>query len=163
TDDSNAVELGVKFTSDIAGYVTGVRFYKGAGNTGTHTGHLWDASGKLLGSVTFSGETGSGWQQANFSEPIAIAAGATYVVSYYAPSAHYAPTADFFAVSGTNAGVLHAPSSDSSGGNGVYRYGTGFPTDSFASNNYWVDVVFSNLLVPTVSATTPAAGSAGVS
>ena len=37
----SAVELGVKFRSDVAGYITGIRFYKGAGNTGTHVGHLW--------------------------------------------------------------------------------------------------------------------------
>ena len=31
-----------------------------------------------------------------------------------------------------------------SGGNGVYRYGSGvvFPNSSFNSSNYWVDVVF---------------------
>ena len=32
--DASAVELGVKFRSDIAGYITGIRFYKGPGNTG---------------------------------------------------------------------------------------------------------------------------------
>src|ERR1044071_7016221 len=31
--DSNAVELGMKFRSSVSGYVTGVRFYKGATNT----------------------------------------------------------------------------------------------------------------------------------
>src|SRR5207253_357062 len=35
-NDSTAQELGVKFTSDTSGYVTGIRFYKGVGNTGTH-------------------------------------------------------------------------------------------------------------------------------
>ncbi len=32
--DTNSVELGVKFTSDIAGTIRGIRFYKAAGNTG---------------------------------------------------------------------------------------------------------------------------------
>ena len=36
-DDNSAVELGLRFTPDIDGYVTGVRFYKGAGNGGSHT------------------------------------------------------------------------------------------------------------------------------
>src|SRR5262249_49540313 len=36
--DPNAVELGVKFRSDVAGTVTGLRFYKGSANTGTHVG-----------------------------------------------------------------------------------------------------------------------------
>ena len=41
TNDTSAVELGVKFRSDVAGYITGIRFYKGPDNTGTHVGHLW--------------------------------------------------------------------------------------------------------------------------
>ena len=31
----------MKFQSDFAGSVTGVRFYKAAANTGTHVGSLW--------------------------------------------------------------------------------------------------------------------------
>ena len=46
--DSSAVNVGVEFRSDQAGYITGVRFYKGAGNTGTHVGNLWTATGTLL-------------------------------------------------------------------------------------------------------------------
>ena len=38
TGDPDAVELGVKFRADTDGFVSGVRFYKGAGNTGTHVG-----------------------------------------------------------------------------------------------------------------------------
>ncbi len=52
--DTSAVELGVKFRSDVAGQITGIRFYKGSGNTGTHVGHLWTSSGTSLGSVTFT-------------------------------------------------------------------------------------------------------------
>jgi len=47
--DNQPVELGVKFRSDISGYVAGVRFYKSVGNTGVHIGHLWDTNGVLLG------------------------------------------------------------------------------------------------------------------
>ena len=35
----------MKFRSDIDGYVTGVRFYKAAANTGTHVGTLWSSTG----------------------------------------------------------------------------------------------------------------------
>ena len=35
----------MKFTADVNGSITGIRFYKGAGNTGTHIGNLWTASG----------------------------------------------------------------------------------------------------------------------
>src|SRR6202040_1476648 len=34
--DTNAVELGVRFTADVNGIISGLRFYKGTGNTGTH-------------------------------------------------------------------------------------------------------------------------------
>src|SRR4029079_2964794 len=83
--DSAAVEVGTKFRSDVAVTVTGVRFYKGTGNTGTHVGNLWTTAGANLGTVTFTGETTTGWQQANFAAPVAISANTTYVVSYYAP------------------------------------------------------------------------------
>src|SRR5204862_7548287 len=52
----SAVELGMKFRSDVNGYITGIRFYKGAGNTGTHIGNLWSANGSKLASATFSSE-----------------------------------------------------------------------------------------------------------
>jgi len=39
--NTSNVELGMKFQSSESGYVTGIRFYKGTGNTGTHTGTLW--------------------------------------------------------------------------------------------------------------------------
>ena len=55
--DNQAVELGMKFTSDVNGQITGLRFYKSAANTGTHTAHLWSASGQLLATATFTGET----------------------------------------------------------------------------------------------------------
>ena len=64
-----AIEVGVKFRSDVAGTGHRLRFYKGSGNTGTHVGHLWTATGTLLGTVTFTGETATGWQQANLRRP----------------------------------------------------------------------------------------------
>src|SRR6185437_4035642 len=69
--DNNAVELGMKFQSSTAGWVTGVSFYKGSSNTGTHVGHLWSSTGQLLATVTFTNETASGWQTASFSNPVA--------------------------------------------------------------------------------------------
>src|SRR5262249_34075549 len=73
-NDSSAIEVGVKFTSDVGGTITGLRFYKGAGNTGTHVGHLWTSTGTLLATVTFTNETATGWQQATLSSPVTITA-----------------------------------------------------------------------------------------
>jgi hypothetical protein len=142
-NDGNAVELGMKFRSDTAGTVTGVRFYKGSSNTGTHTGHLWTGTGTLLASVTFTGETASGWQQASFSSPVAITANTTYVVSYFAPNGSYSSNSGYF-TSAADKAPLHGLASGTDGSNGVYRYGsTAFPMDSFNDTNYWVDVVVS--------------------
>jgi hypothetical protein len=165
TDDSNAVEVGMKFRADSAGTVSGIRFYKGNSNTGTHTGHLWSASGALLASVTFSGETTSGWQQALFSSPVPIAANTTYVVSYYAPDGFYSSSSGFFNTS-TDKAPLHGLAGGADGPNGVYKYGaTAFPTDSFNNSNYWVDVVFNMAsagAAPAVAAVSPANNSSGV-
>lgn len=138
-NDPDAVELGMAFTPAQDGTVTAVRFYKGAGNTGTHTGSIWSASGDRLGTVTFTGETATGWQTATLATPVAVTAGTTYVVSYYAPNGHYSATPAYFA-SPRTVGPLTAPSGD----NGRYRYGSGggFPNGSWNSTNYFVDVVF---------------------
>ena len=150
-NDPNAVELGMKFRSDVAGTVTGVRFYKGSSNTGTHTGHLWTATGTLLASVTFTGETASGWQQATFSTPVPISANTTYVVSYYAPNGSYSANGGYFS-SAADKPPLHGLVSGTDGSNGVYRYGsaTSFPSDSFGNSNYWVDVVFATTSAPSL-------------
>ena len=95
--DANAINVGMKFqTDDASGAITGVQFYKASTNTGTHVGSLWTSSGTLLGSVTFSNETASGWQLATFSQPIPVSASTTYVVSYLAPTGHYSVDANYF-------------------------------------------------------------------
>jgi hypothetical protein len=144
-NDSSSVELGVRFTTDTSGWIKGIRFYKGAGNTGTHIGSLWDASGNLLGQVTFSGESAAGWEQANFSSSIAVTANTMYVASYLAPNGNYAADSGMFANAGVNSAPLHAPQTGANAGNGLYQYTNSplFPTNSYNGTNYWVDVVFS--------------------
>ena len=140
-NDSQAVELGMKFLPAVNGVIKGIRFYKGPQNTGTHTGTLWTGGGSLVASLTFANETPSGWQTALFPTPVAVTGGQTYVVSYHS-SGFYSATGNYFA-SGTTSGNLTAPSSASSGGNGVYAYGaTSFPSSTYNATNYWVDVIF---------------------
>jgi hypothetical protein len=143
-NDHSAVELGLKFRSDVARQVTGVRFYKSAKNTGAHTGSLWTTGGKRLATVTFTSESASGWQTAKFSTPVSIAANTTYVVSYHTTTGHYSAASEYFANSGANDGTLHALSNAAAGGNGVFVYGaSAFPHQSYKATNYWVDVVVS--------------------
>jgi Domain of unknown function (DUF4082) len=131
----------MKFTADVGGNVTGVRFYKGASNTGTHIGNLWSNTGQLLATVTFTNETASGWQQATFSQPVAITAGTVYVVSYHTNVGFYSVNSGYFASAFDNP-PLHGVANGTSP-NGVYAYGaTQFPNGSYNASNYWVDVVF---------------------
>ena len=88
-DDPGNVELGVRFTPDVNGQVTGIRFYKAAENTGTHTGTLWSSAGAVLATATFTVESSTGWQTVTFSSPVNVTAGTTYVASYRAPDGHY--------------------------------------------------------------------------
>ena len=103
------VELGVKFRSDVAGRITGIRFYKASGNTGRHVGNLWTSSGTLLETAVFNGETASGWQQVKFATPVPMNANTVYVASYHCDSGHYSADLNYFsATSGENNPPLHA-------------------------------------------------------
>ena len=142
TGDGNAVELGVKFRAEADGFITGLRYYKSAANSGTHVANLWTASGTLLASATFIAETASGWQEATFAAPVAITANTPYVASYHTNTGHYAVTGGYFASAGVDTPPLHALANPASA-NGVFLYGaSGFPTGSYNATNYWVDVVF---------------------
>ncbi|MEA2534508.1 MAG: large repetitive protein [Actinomycetota bacterium] len=158
--DAGAVNLGVAFTSDTGGYVTGIRFYKSAANGGTHVGTLWSVTGTALASATFSGESSSGWQQVIFANPVLVTAGTTYVASYFAPVGHYSVTTNMFGASGVDSPPLHALANTTTP-NGVFAYGStsAFPTSSFNATNYWVDVVFNTKAPP--GAPTGVTGSPG--
>ncbi len=165
--DASAVELGVKFQADSDGFITGIRFYKAAANGGTHVGRLWTTAGTQLGTVTFTSETGSGWQQATFATPIEITANTVYVASYFAPQGHYSFNSNYF-VSAVNNAPLRALANGVSS-NGVYRYGSsGFPNQTYNAANYWVDVVYGATPVavdttpPSVAGVSPMNGGSGI-
>ena len=135
--DPNSVNLGVKFLATEAGAITGLKYYKGAGDTGTHVGSLWTSTGTLLASATFTNESASGWQYVTFDNPVSISAGTTYVASYHS-NGHYTATVDYFTSAYTN-GSLATPGPAA----GVYAYGASdlFPNNT-STANYWVDVLF---------------------
>nr|WP_261404509.1 DUF4082 domain-containing protein [Chenggangzhangella methanolivorans] len=141
-NDSQSVELGVKFQVSAAGTIVGMRFFKGPQNVGVHQARLWNANGTLLATTTFANETASGWQQVLFSTPVPVSTGVTYVASYHT-AGYYSVDGNYFASARTS-GALTAPSDAASGGNGVYAYGASgvFPNLSFNKSNYWVDVIY---------------------
>jgi hypothetical protein len=129
-------ELGMRFSSSVNGTITGIRYWRAASETGTHTGRIWSNTGTQLASVAFSGDTGSGWKTQVLAAPLAIAAGTTYVVSVNA-GAYYAFTPGGFSAAISNGG-LTAPV-----GAGIFNETPGvFPAASFGNNNYFRDVVF---------------------
>jgi hypothetical protein len=166
-NDGQPIEVGVKFRSDIGGFVTAVRFYKGTANTGVHVGHLWSASGALLAEATFTNESVSGWQEVALAQPVAITANTTYVASYHADSGFFAIDSGFFSATGVDSSPLHALQAGVDGPNGVFLYGpSGFPSAG-GSNNYWADLVFQtdpgpDTTPPVVLSATPAPNANGV-
>jgi len=136
-------ELGVKFTSSVAGEVTGVRFYRNARMTGqAKAGDLWSSTGTLLATATFTTQSSSGWQQVNFSSPVAIQAGTVYIASFSTSGGRFYYTTGYFTSGGHTNGPLQALP-NSSGGNGVYNHSPGsFPNGNGNGMNFWADVAF---------------------
>ena len=110
----------------------------------------------------------SGWQQATFATPVAVTANTTYVASYFTPT-RYSVSSALLRDRGDHARPAdrarerhrrrqrrlplqrHAPAPS--------------PTSTCNSENYWVDVVFTeatDTTKPTVTARTPAPGATGV-
>jgi hypothetical protein len=169
-NDGQAVELGMKFSASQAGSITQLRYFRAsadATDTDVRDGHLWSSTGTLLGTATFNSAPGqSGWQTATLSTPVAIQAGATYVVSYKTAN-NYLETVNYFTspVSGPS-GMLTAPASGAgAGGNGVYLYGSTlrFPNQTYQAANYWVDVVFTPGASPPSTPDLAAASDSGLS
>jgi uncharacterized repeat protein (TIGR03806 family) len=136
-DDSD-YELGMKFRATQPGVVTAIRYYRPVLETGAHVGRLWSAGGGLLATVTFTGETASGWQTAPLPAPVPLDANTTYVVSVN-NNTHYAISQEALATP-----VVNGPlTSVADGANGVFQDTPGlFPTGTYRNSNYFRDVLF---------------------
>jgi hypothetical protein len=151
-DDATPINLGVTFRSDVDGYVTGIKFYNPLlGNAnGADVGKLWacnsadcftSSGGTELGSVNFAADTSEGWKTARFITPIHITPSTFYVVTYYATAGRYKASPFFFTADYHNA-PLHALKSSTTQNGSFNPTSAGFPSNTFNSTNYWVDVEF---------------------
>jgi hypothetical protein len=164
-NDNKPIELGVKFRSLVSGFITGIRFYKTTGNTGTHTGELYSSAGIRLAQAVFTSETATGWQQVLFNTPVPIVAGTTYVAAYFSSAGNYVSTANYFTKAVVN-GPLFALANGTDGANGVYFYTTvpSYPAYDGSGANYWVDAIFNGTysstqtISPAINLTSPASG-----
>lgn len=138
-------EMGMKFRSSSPGFITGAKFYKMAGMTGTHIGELYDSKGNRLASATFMNESTVGWQSVVFPSPVPITSGTTYVVAYFSQTGAKIEELNYFNASVSN-GEITALADGVDGVNGVYAYGSApvFPSQGYKKDNYWVDVIFSS-------------------
>ncbi|MFZ4519271.1 MAG: DUF4082 domain-containing protein, partial [Microthrixaceae bacterium] len=142
--DTKPTVLGTRFTVDVGGRVTALRFYKHRATQGPFEGTLWTGTGTRLASVKFASTTRSGWQQANLTSAVQLTAGQVYVVSYFAPYGRYASTVNGLAAERSTGGPVRALRDGDRGVNGIYSYGGGssFPTATYRSEAYYADVVF---------------------
>lgn len=173
-NEPGGIELGFKVIPSLDGYISGIRFYKAAGMSGTHIASLWDRSGNRIANATFSSETAAGWQEVTFA-PVAVTADTLYTASVFMTDGNYIAASGYFASAITNT-PLTAPANDTpaaqdaSGQKGQGVYGAAgvnaYPSNSFNNTNYWIDAVYissTNSAAPTVTATTPTNGATGAS
>jgi hypothetical protein len=141
-----ALELGVELTTSADTYVTQVKYYKPSASTGQHIANVWNASGGLLASATFTNDSGSdvGWKTVDLATPVHMLAGNTFTISVWSNDFYF--TGELFpSLTSGPLTVVH----------GVYNYTSSpaFPSSSF----YAVSPVGSNYAVDlTVQASVPA-------
>lgn len=170
----SGLEVGFKFKSSINGYITGVRFFKMPGMSGVHTGSLWDNMGNRIATATFGSETASGWQEVSFSSPVAVTANTIYTASTFMTNGVYAYTTNYYTSDVVNY-PLTAPANGTAGAaDGLGQSGQGvanlsgtsaYPSNSFSSANYWVDVAFTGAPdsdPPAVASSVPTSNATGV-
>ena len=129
--------VGNDFRSSIPGYITHLRYYRAAEETGVHTLKLWTLSGTPLGFRTFDfgSDLTAGWETSPAfpGDGIPIQANQTYVVT----------VTTFTKQSKTYCGLSSAISNGpltATGGRWVEGNDI-FPTNNSCSN-YWTDVYF---------------------
>jgi hypothetical protein len=140
--DPTPVNIGMRFFSDVPGIVTSIRYWKDAGNNGTHTVALWTDTGTLLATATNTPSSGDHWEDVPIT-PVAIAANTNYITAYHSASG-FSYTVNYFDAHQEDNAPLHAPENTGGAPNGVYVYGAAnqFPTGNYIGSNYWVDVAF---------------------
>lgn len=152
--DTSSTELGLRFTVDSPGVVSGMRFYKGSAMSGTNTGSLWSSGGTKLASTTFQHETSSGWQVLYFSTRTRLTVGTTYVVSFGNPGGHYSMDNSWDGGRSFDTKLDNSPIHAAVGA-GVYNDALGsFPTQNWINSNYYVDPIFMPDAAPPTTTTT---------
>jgi len=141
------VNLGVRASTTEGITISSIYFAKGPDNTGSHTGVIWNSSGQVLRSQSFAGETGTGWQKVELSQPVYIAANSSFTVGYSLENFGY-PMGTYFP--NRTVGPVTV-------GNGYYIYGNNvaaYPNGTVGTN-YGIDFEFiADSDIPTTTTST---------
>lgn len=126
--------VGNIFRSDIPGYVTHLRYYKAAEETGLHTLKLWTESGQPLASVDVNFGTTARWVEGKLpGDGYPIQADTNYVVSV---TTH---TRQSKTPCGLSSPISNGPLTVHGG---LWKQGDGVFPDTGSCSNYWTDVYF---------------------
>jgi hypothetical protein len=137
-------EVATRFTPSRAGRVVGFRFWKAAGESGTHTARLWSDTGSPLGQAVFQAEGASGWQTVMLADvmlpDITLSAGTAYRVSVNTNVKQVK----------TGGGLLGGPIVNGSltADNAYYGQPTGVMPNTASSSTFFVDVIFEDTVLP---------------
>lgn len=158
-DDGTELSLGTRFVSDADGTITHIRwFFPVTPIVGTVNGRLYvwnsDTSGTLLGNADFVAPVAGAWNTAALVPPVPITASTAYVAAVHTPTP-YVSTGALFAGPVSNGSHLTATADGPGTANGKFVDADAYPSLSFGSNGYFVDVVFE------ASSAIPVTGSAG--
>lgn len=137
-DASPGWQVATRFIPDYDGKITGFRFYKAPGETGTHTARLYNEFGTQLAYATFSNETSSGWQRVTVSNEY-VYAGNTYYITVNT-NVKQAKTFAYF----TNNGYINRNWGSAIGG--AYGSLINCPTTTDSGSSFFVDVYFRAVL-----------------
>ena len=155
----------MRFHADQDGVIDGVRFYKGP-QTSACTPAACGERTAAPGQRHLQRESSTGWQTVDFSSPVPVTAGTTYVASYHTSTGHYSMTAGQFTGQASMPRRCTPGPTGASAPNGVFSYGGGgFPSSDGGGTSYLVDVVYNpnpDVTPPTVADTTPEPGTTNV-
>ena len=138
TNDTAAVNLGLKFTVNQPGIIQGVRFYRGVSNLIGYSIRLYDSTGQWLSQIHVYDSNVPGWQLGYFTTPVHIDAHKTYTVAYWTTNGQYAED-----IGGLGSNFCNQLLACALANGGVFAYGIKqFPNQSSLSSNYWVDIQY---------------------
>lgn len=143
-ESDQAVTVGLVFRSKVEGFITHIRVYKStAADNSTYALAIWTGTGEQLTTQTYQAAGPAGWKRVALEQPVRIEPNVNYLASVFLPMGKYGSRANMFTADRVR-GNLTAPASARAGGNNRYLYGPApaFPTSTYKTTSYYVDVVF---------------------